>query len=643
LEKEMRRHQSSKESSKIPIKIADLGISAVGIHWLAAGLADGPAITNTWEYAIGYIAFADWGNTLMNDLVYDGAPDGAPSIWEEKPGYQCSGNGVIADIHVDEEYRRQGIATDLLAAARAILPSVHHNRELSSDGRAWSQRVGSWAKTSDWTPFPDPEGMVIQGGGDAVPGGYNGFFAVFDRASGKRMGYIDYQSAWIDGAQEVMIGMVEVEPEFQRQGIATLLLKRLRHEFPGTEIDPGMTTSDGYAWWNSVGKTSMSYGNQYIARGLKLTIEHKEMYNKFVNHIVTAQDIVNALHTDNGGVGPWWGIMGEYGNLEEFRNEYAWVEYEDSIKKDFEDFGYEYHVGNVGVVLVADRPRMPDGELWDPEVHGLDYGLMGNSNIVDAGFDMANLVEVQFDAGWGWEVLPAQGMRVKAAMDGWIDLYHMTTTNAANEIYQERRMTSKENTGDVFFSTVRDGGQGEGYGNAVVHIRIPEILAELDDEFPDGEQHYRIRAWQIDPSWFVLDKTADYGGRHQPQSPDEEDTEPIWDMGTVMMPSDVYDRPGLYPDGNDPEVVSALRNARGNPNATISIYRALPANENTIYSGNWVTTSRAYAKFHGNAGNAGPDWHVIQADVRASDVYLGDGNSLAEYGYWGPTITGQVV
>jgi hypothetical protein len=76
--------------------------------------------------------------------------------------------------------------------------------------------------------------------------------------------------------------------------------------------------------------------------------------------------------------------------------------------------------------------------------------------------------------------------------DGWIDLYHRTTPEALAAITESGKMVTKENTPEVFFSTVSEGGQGDGYGSAVVWIRVPEDDVEIDDEFPDGEQHFRV-------------------------------------------------------------------------------------------------------------------------------------------------------
>lgn len=87
-------------------------------------------------------------------------------------------------------------------------------------------------------------------------------------------------------------------------------------------------------------------------------------------------------------------------------------------------------------------------------------------------------------------------------MSAWIDLYHRTTPEAAAQIMRDRRMLSLENTQEAFFSN-RFVGQGTGYGEGVVHVRVPEHLAELDDEFPDGEKHFRVKVLRLRPEHFV--------------------------------------------------------------------------------------------------------------------------------------------
>lgn len=84
----------------------------------------------------------------------------------------------------------------------------------------------------------------------------------------------------------------------------------------------------------------------------------------------------------------------------------------------------------------------------------------------------------------------------------WLDLYHFTDEATAALITASKRMVSRENTGEAYFSN-RPTGQATGYGSAVVHVRVPASLAELDDEFPDGEQHYRIFCKLLAPEHFV--------------------------------------------------------------------------------------------------------------------------------------------
>lgn len=57
-------------------------------------------------------------------------------------------------------------------------------------------------------------------------------------------------------------------------------------------------------------------------------------------------------------------------------------------------------------------------------------------------------------------------------------------------------------TAEVYLSNRLDGAAG-GYGSAVVQLRVPAEIAELEDEFPDGEQHYRVRVDALRAEHFV--------------------------------------------------------------------------------------------------------------------------------------------
>ena len=66
-----------------------------------------------------------------------------------------------------------------------------------------------------------------------------------------------------------------------------------------------------------------------------------------------------------------------------------------------------------------------------------------------------------------------------------LDLYHRTSEDAARAIVATGRFLTRENTPEAYVSTHVDG-------SAVVHVRVDEADAQLEDEFPDGELHYRI-------------------------------------------------------------------------------------------------------------------------------------------------------
>ncbi|ULD38846.1 hypothetical protein [Rhodococcus qingshengii] len=71
-------------------------------------------------------------------------------------------------------------------------------------------------------------------------------------------------------------------------------------------------------------------------------------------------------------------------------------------------------------------------------------------------------------------------------------LYHRTTEAAADAIVAAQSWVSRENTQEVYFSSAQSGGAADGYGDAVLSVDVPDTVAHLDDEFPDGEQHFRV-------------------------------------------------------------------------------------------------------------------------------------------------------
>ena len=87
-----------------------------------------------------------------------------------------------------------------------------------------------------------------------------------------------------------------------------------------------------------------------------------------------------------------------------------------------------------------------------------------------------------------------------------LTLYHRTSPDKA-AIIRQAGFDSKIKTSfgtEVYFSTKPDG-EATGYGSELVSIEIPEQYANLDDEFPDGEQHYWVAAKDLARFGRVID------------------------------------------------------------------------------------------------------------------------------------------
>lgn len=91
-----------------------------------------------------------------------------------------------------------------------------------------------------------------------------------------------------------------------------------------------------------------------------------------------------------------------------------------------------------------------------------------------------------------------------------------------------------------------------------------------------------------------------------------------------IMPADVYSSKGmnLYGIGDrqiDSEWFKAAYLAKGNPDKLIEVYRAVPKGVKDINQGDWVTTSKTYAKNHGENTLDG-DYDIITKKVKASTL-----------------------
>src|SRR5213083_3465662 len=120
---------------------------------------------------------------------------------------------------------------------------------------------------------------------------------------------------------------------------------------------------------------------------------------------------------------------------------------------------------------------------------------------------------------------------------------------------------------------------------------------------------------------------SDYHVDHRPDSTGAR----LHDVEEVMP--DFYTNPEYYTfdEETDPPSRRAILRSRGNPDAPVWMYRAVPpevyAVDPHIHSGDWVSTSKPYATRHGmHATDPKQDWPVIARRVRARDL-TNEGNS----------------
>jgi 8-oxo-dGTP pyrophosphatase MutT (NUDIX family) len=129
----------------------------------------------------------------------------------------------------------------------------------------------------------------------------------------------------------------------------------------------------------------------------------------------------------------------------------------------------------------------------------------------------------------------------------------------------------------------------------------------------------------------------DYRMEHRP--PDIDFGSPHHDVGADVMPG-LYSHPADYDHSKEPsfwESFHHVQRTRDKPEAKVRIYRALPAEHahQGFRTGDWVTTSKEYARQHGTHGSDPQrDWPVISTMVPAKHLQT-DGNDLREWGYTG--------
>lgn len=134
-----------------------------------------------------------------------------------------------------------------------------------------------------------------------------------------------------------------------------------------------------------------------------------------------------------------------------------------------------------------------------------------------------------------------------------------------------------------------------------------------------------------------------FGYRGMHSAPDKEGNIPMHRAAEAFP--DIHQHPEYYHHGDDETYGKSLRDigrGRDNPDQPVWMYRAMPpeavdaaASEgrHPINPGDWVTTSKAYAKQHAmQDDDPSHDWPVVAKRVKARHLYT-EGNDVNEWAY----------
>ena len=139
------------------------------------------------------------------------------------------------------------------------------------------------------------------------------------------------------------------------------------------------------------------------------------------------------------------------------------------------------------------------------------------------------------------------------------------------------------------------------------------------------------------------DQFGDYHMTHRPADPGEgaqfHNADEVMPDVTGPKGPQYYDHHAVEPGRRIPfsqsvshESFQQMRAGKGNPDAEVKIYRAVPKAEYGINAGDWVSTSRAYAQRHGMQEDAKDDWPVLEGRAKAREIW-GHGDDPNEWGY----------
>lgn len=153
---------------------------------------------------------------------------------------------------------------------------------------------------------------------------------------------------------------------------------------------------------------------------------------------------------------------------------------------------------------------------------------------------------------------------------------------------------------------------------------------------PANQELLRTVAGAYNPVGMTV-KLPTYGITHRPMTV-QQGAAPLHDLSNAFDDT-IYGKAGLqnYGTGSprlDREALRVFQQVKGNPDAEVVIYRAVPkgTKASNINPGDWVTVSKEYAMEHGE-GALGGKYKIISQKVPAKYVTT-NADSILEQGYY---------
>lgn len=593
--------------------------------------------------------------------------------------------GEVAHVWVRNDHRRRGIGSAMWnygvqAATEQGHKLPEHSPNQSDAGSAWAQRNARVAMPSK--KYPRPEGIHTEiqpmehgsqdwhqmerknpGWDHQVLHGYH---------DDEHAGSITFSTHPRNPA--LSVGMMDVDPDHSGKGIASAMQDDLADAHPSHFIDHGSRTRQGKDWWDSYEDPAPHRNIHNLPQeqwGKAFDVPEEKPAPKgeaWGHHIMRLSPEDHAYVT---GRGMWDGHESAKRVLKTIGDSpVTWHTDVDSP----EYSGHARIAAEEAADAIHPEGRHEAGQtpLMRVLLHTKN-GKTVDQVSVRPHVDYSDLPSGYDNHGRDFRLsrpVKHPSLSRTASASGEYTFSHVPATEGDPHSFEAHDQagknvgyaTAEEHPDHVFMDEVyvHPDARGKGLGrsltqNVLDHFQGREVRlkpdayqAEQDKEpGPDSarlRQFYHSMGFRPDPSGRMV-RTAssddDYRMEHRP--PDAEGGIPLHDL-TKNLPSDIYQTLHHYdPTIGDPadnsfsEARSAIYKARGNPEAKIRIYRALPAEHahQGFRPGDWVSTSKEYARGHARH-HADPkhDWPVIRTTVRAGDLHT-SGDDLREYGYNG--------